>query len=121
MFEYSGGNVLGWWAHASENVSPRTMRSQRSWQTKRCAELSSPWFASAWSACPRVIPASMRSASSEVKSRTSTDFIVVFCFAPPNCTLQRDVEDLDDWTAREDDAGSGTFAAPAPDAVFLFA
>ena len=68
------------------------------------------------------MPASMRSASSEVKSRTSTDFIVVFCFAPPNCRLQTDPDDSpEDWTAREGDAASGALPAPAVNAVFLFA
>jgi len=36
------------------------------------------------------MPASIRSASSDVKSRTSTRFIVVFCAEPPICMFQID-------------------------------
>ena len=92
---------------------------------KRCPEPSSPWFASACSACPSVIPASRRSASSETKRRTSTRFMSVFAFDPPSCIFQIDA-DAAGFAAEaavgaeaEGAAAAGEPAASAPVVVVL--
>ena len=65
------------------------------------------------------MPASMRSASSEVNNSTSTGFIAVLRRPPPSCTSQIDW-DFALGAAEGEGASAAGFPAAAAD-VFLFA
>ena len=63
------------------------IRSRKSAATTQMPLFGSPWFAREFSAAPNVMPASIRSASSEVKSNTSPGFIF---FAGPEESFQNE-------------------------------
>ena len=71
------------------------------------------------------MPASIRSASSEVKRRTSTRFIAVFCAEPPICMFQIEPPapffGAAGFAAAGGTAGTAFGAAPATAGVLLFA
>ena len=69
------------------------------------------------------MPASMRSASSDVKSRTSTDFIVVLAFPPPICMFQIEPEvevETEVEVEGEDDADEETAVDAEPVLFFAY-